>query len=158
MRFWTPRLPTHSCMTGPTNSWGTRMLAVMYGSRTSAISFGGGSEAGLSINRVSPSVVTISKTTVGAVEMRFRPYSRSRRSCTISMCSRPRKPQRKPKPSAAEDSTSKRRAASLRLQLVERHAQRAEVVRLYREQSGEHPRLYLLESRQRRSHRAAIRA
>ena len=33
-------------------------------------------------------------------------YSRSRRSCTMSMCSSPRKPQRKPKPSAVETSGS----------------------------------------------------
>ena len=36
----------------------------------------------------------------GAVVIRSWSNSRSSRSCTISMCSRPRKPQRKPKPSA----------------------------------------------------------
>ena len=37
-------------------------------------------------------------TTEGAVMMRSRSYSLSRRSRTMSMCSSPRKPQRKPKP------------------------------------------------------------
>ena len=34
------------------------------------------------------------------------PYSRSRRSWMISMCSNPRNPQRNPKPSASDDSGS----------------------------------------------------
>ncbi|MOA10361.1 hypothetical protein D3C78_1302470 [compost metagenome] len=34
--------------------------------------------------------------------IRSRSYSRSRRSWMISMCSMPRKPQRKPKPRASE--------------------------------------------------------
>ncbi len=40
------------------------------------------------------------RTTEGAVVISSRLYSRSRRSCTISECSSPRKPQRKPKPIA----------------------------------------------------------
>src|SRR3546814_28495 len=44
-------------------------------------------------------------------------YERSSRSCTISMCSMPRKPQRKPKPIASELSGSKRSAASFRRSL-----------------------------------------
>ena len=44
--------------------------------------------------------------TDGAEAMRSRPNSRSRRSWTISMWSRPRKPQRNPKPSATELSGS----------------------------------------------------
>ncbi|MNG09964.1 hypothetical protein D3C84_934080 [compost metagenome] len=43
-----------------------------------------------------------SKITVGAVVIRSRLYSRSRRSWMISMCSMPRNPQRKPKPRASE--------------------------------------------------------
>ena len=46
------------------------------------------------------------KTTDGAVVIRSRSYSRSSRSRITSRCSRPRKPQRKPKPSAAEVSIS----------------------------------------------------
>ncbi len=45
--------------------------------------------------------------------MRSRSYSRSKRSCTISMCSIPKKPQRKPKPKASELSGSKNKAESL---------------------------------------------
>src|SRR5574343_1126459 len=44
--------------------------------------------------------------------MRSISNSRSRRSCTISMCRRPRKPQRKPKPRACETSGSNCSAAS----------------------------------------------
>src|ERR1035438_10086566 len=43
----------------------------------------------------------------GAVVIRSILNSRSSRSCTISRCSSPRKPQRKPKPSATEFSGSK---------------------------------------------------
>ncbi len=42
----------------------------------------------------------------GAVTSSSRLYSRSSRSWTISMCRSPRKPQRNPKPSAAEVSGS----------------------------------------------------
>ncbi len=55
---------------------------------------------------ISPLVVSTSYSTLGTVASRLRSYSRSSRSWTISMCSRPRKPQRKPKPSAAEFSGS----------------------------------------------------
>jgi hypothetical protein len=40
------------------------------------------------------------RTTEGAVVMSSRLYSRSSRSCTISECSNPRNPHRKPKPMA----------------------------------------------------------
>ena len=43
---------------------------------------------------------------VGSVVTSSRLYSRSSRSWTMSMWSKPRKPQRKPKPSAADDSIS----------------------------------------------------
>ncbi len=51
---------------------------------------------------------------LGAVVMRSRSNSRSSRSWTISRCSRPRKPQRNPRPRAAEDSASKWKLASFR--------------------------------------------
>ena len=66
---------------------------------------------------LSPERVELRYTTFGAVEMRLRSNSRSRRSRTISMCSRPRKPQRKPKPSAVDDSGSYTREVSLSLSL-----------------------------------------
>ena len=47
-----------------------------------------------------PLVSVTSYSTLGVVASSSRSYSRSRRSRTMSMCSRPRKPQRKPKPSA----------------------------------------------------------
>ena len=50
--------------------------------------------------------------TLGAVVTRSRLNSRSSRSWIISMCRSPKKPQRKPKPSATEVSGSKERDAS----------------------------------------------
>ena len=50
--------------------------------------------------------MTADEFTFGTVVTRSRSNSRSSRSCTTSMCSRPRKPQRKPKPSAVEVSGS----------------------------------------------------
>ena len=47
--------------------------------------------------------------------MTFMLNSLSRRSCTISMCSIPKKPQRNPKPNAAELSGSKTSDASFNL-------------------------------------------
>ena len=52
--------------------------------------------------------------TLGAVAISVRSYSRSSRSCVTSMWSNPRKPQRKPKPNAADDSGSKDMAGSFR--------------------------------------------
>ena len=65
-----------------------------------------GSFAGLSISCTTPSVVVTRYSTPGAVVTRSMLNSRSSRSWTISMCSRPRKPQRKPKPSATDVSGS----------------------------------------------------
>ena len=62
--------------------------------------------AGLSTSMTVPFVVCTRYSTDGAVAMRLRSNSRSRRSRTISMCSRPRKPQRKPKPRAPDVSGS----------------------------------------------------
>src|SRR5215470_17597022 len=49
---------------------------------------------GLSMSSTSPAVVRMRYCTEGAVMMSERLNSRSSRSCTISMCSMPRKPQR----------------------------------------------------------------
>ena len=73
-----------------------------------------GSLAGLSISTTSPSVFVTRYSTPGAVVTRSMLNSRSSRSCTISMCSSPRKPQRKPKPSAIEVSGSKKNEASFK--------------------------------------------
>ncbi|CFS38402.1 Uncharacterised protein [Mycobacterium tuberculosis] len=59
------------------------------------------------VTRISvPSSLCTRYTTLGEVEIRSRPNSRSRRSRVISMCSRPKKPHRNPKPSATEVSGS----------------------------------------------------
>mmetsp|Transcript_6017 Transcript_6017/g.10333 ORF Transcript_6017/g.10333 Transcript_6017/m.10333 type:complete len:210 (-) Transcript_6017:1024-1653(-) len=88
-----------------------------YGSSTISVWTGLGRLAGLSMKTTSLLVLVTRYTTEGAVMISSRLYSRSSRSCTISMCSRPRKPQRKPKPMAEEDSVSKDKAASLSLSL-----------------------------------------
>ena len=59
-----------------------------------------------------PSVSVTSYSTFGVVASSSRSYSRSSRSRTMSMWSRPRKPQRKPKPSAWLVSGSQESAAS----------------------------------------------
>ena len=55
-------------------------------------------------NSISPFVLCTRYSTLGAVAISAKLNSRSSRSFTISMCSRPRKPQRNPKPSAPDDS------------------------------------------------------
>ena len=67
----------------------------------------------------------------------------------ISRCSRPRKPQRKPKPSAAEVSISKEKLASLRRSLAIASRRFLEVGGVDREEAAEHDRLHRLEARQR---------
>ncbi len=70
---------------------------------------------GLSTLTVPPLLInTTLYSTEGADAISSWPNSRSRRSWMISMWSRPRKPQRKPKPSATELSGSKLKLASLR--------------------------------------------
>src|SRR5471032_1638862 len=95
-----------------TYSCGMYRLTVTMGSRISSMRDGSGIRDGLSTFSTVPSRMTTSYTTVGAVVIRSMSNSRSRRSCTISMCSRPRKPQRKPKPSACDTSGSYISAAS----------------------------------------------
>jgi hypothetical protein len=93
---------------------GAMMRAFTYGSSIRAMAAGSGRCVGFSSSIISPSVRKTWYSTVGTVVMRSRFDSRSRRSCTISMCKSPRKPQRKPKPSAVDDSGSYCRLASLR--------------------------------------------
>ena len=102
-------------MIAPMNSLGVRIEARMYGSRTSVTSAGSGMSLGECTGIVVPSVRVTSYSTLGIVASSSRSYSRSRRSRTMSMCSSPRKPQRKPKPSASLVSGSQLSAASLRL-------------------------------------------
>ena len=85
----------------------------MYGSRTSAMRAGSGMSLGAWTSISSPFVSVTSKPTDGIVASRSRSYSRSRRSRTMSMCSSPRKPTRKPNPRASLVSGSQVSAASL---------------------------------------------
>ena len=104
--FCTPRRLSQSRSKLPTNSAGVMMIASITGSSRSSMCCCDGSLLGLWISIVSPRVVVTRYDTPGAVVIRLRSNSRSNRSCTISMCSRPRNPQRNPKPNALELSGS----------------------------------------------------
>ena len=133
----------------PTCSAGVRIIAVMTGSSIFAMRPASGSFAGLSISCTSPSVVVTRYSTPGAVVTRSMSNSRSSRSWTISMCSRPRKPQRKPKPSADRRLRLVEERRVVQPQLLERVAQLGVLVALDRIQPGEHHRLQLLEAGKR---------
>ena len=115
MRVISPRRPWHSSMTVPVYSLGVMMVAESIGSSMWSSRVASGSSVGLSTSSSVPSVRKARYATLGAVAMSERSNSRSRRSRTISMCRRPRKPQRKPMPRAWEDSGSKVKLASLSL-------------------------------------------
>ena len=85
----------------------------------------------------------------GAVVIRSRSYSRVSRSWMISRWSRPRKPQRKPKPSAALRLHLEAEAGVVEAQLGDALAQLLEVGGVDREQAAEHHRLDFLEAGQR---------
>ena len=121
----------------------------MNGSRISSMVPGSGMSEGLCTSSSSPLVSVTSNSTEGIVASSSRSYSRSRRSRTMSMCSRPRKPQRKPKPSASEVSGSQESAASLSDELLQRVAQVGVVVGVDREQAAEDHRLDLAVAGQR---------
>ena len=74
----------------------------------------------------------------------------------MSMCSRPRKPQRKPKPSAVGHFRLVVQRRVVELQLRKRVAERLVVFGVDRKQAGEHARLHLLEARERRGARARV--
>ena len=96
-----------SSISGPMYRLGVMTLSLTHGSSIVSMSVGFGSSAGLSIaTSPRPCVSMTWYSTDGAEAIRSRSNSRSRRSWTISMWSRPRKPQRKPKPSATELSGS----------------------------------------------------
>ena len=76
--------------------------------------------------------------TDGAVAIRVRSNSRSRRSRTISMCSSPRNPQRNPKPRAPGGLGGVGEAGVVQPQLLERLAQVGELVAVDRVQPAEH--------------------
>ena len=74
--------------------------SLTYGSSMKSRTDASGRSAGLAMSNTSPSLRCTLYTTLGAVVMRPRSYSRSSRSCTISMCSNPKNPHRNPNPMA----------------------------------------------------------
>ena len=106
MRVMSPRRCWQSSMIAPMYSVGVSTVTLTYGSSMLAISLGVGIADGLSTISTRPSTSSSWYSTLGAVATSDRSYSRSSRSRTISMCSRPRNPQRKPKPSAPDVSGS----------------------------------------------------
>ena len=106
MRIISPRRVWHRSMSVPVYSVGVRMVAVRKGSSIHSSFCGSGISDGLWTSTTEPSVRWARYSTLGAVAMSDRSNSRSRRSRTISMCSRPRNPQRNPNPSAPEVSGS----------------------------------------------------
>ena len=98
-----PRRLVDSSISEPMYWLGVTRLSLTQGSSMTSMSVGFGSSAGLSTTTVAAAVGQLTwYSTDGAEAMRSRPNSRSSRSWTISMWSRPRNPQRKPKPSATE--------------------------------------------------------
>ena len=98
-----PRRPWARSMSVPMYFEGVMMETLTHGSAMASISPAPGRRAGLSTDTSPrPLVIVTWYSTDGADAMRSRSNSRSSRSWMISMCSRPRKPHRKPKPSAPE--------------------------------------------------------
>ena len=116
MKFWffsTPRLSMQSLITAPRKSALVIICALIYGSSMVAIFVTSGRPDGLCTSSTSPEVVVMRYDTFGTVVITSISNSRYRRSWIISICNRPRKPQRKPKPSARELSGSNVSDASL---------------------------------------------
>src|SRR3990172_2260157 len=110
-----PRRFLVSSISAPMCWLGVTICTRTQGSEMVSISPAPGSSAGLSTTSSAlPSRSLTRYLTEGAEAMRSRSNSRSSRSWMISMWSRPRKPQRKPKPSATELSGWKLIEASLR--------------------------------------------
>ena len=85
----------------PVYSAGVMIVSFSIGSSMWSMNWGSGMSEGLSTGKLSPFVRWAMYSTEGAVAISESPNSRSRRSRTMSMCNRPKNPQRKPKPSAA---------------------------------------------------------
>ena len=87
-------------MSVPTYSAGVISSSFTYGSSMNSRTLASGRSAGFATSITPPSLRCTRYTTLGAVVMSPRSYSRSSRSCTISMCSSPKNPHRKPNPIA----------------------------------------------------------
>ena len=99
-----PRFDRHKVIMGPMYSARVIMLAFMYGSSMWSIKVWSGIPPGLCTSCTLPCLSYTIYDTLGTVVITLISNSRSKRSCTISICNRPKKPQRKPKPNAADDS------------------------------------------------------
>ena len=100
-----PRRDWQRSSTAPRYSFGVMTVANTTGSSTRSYVPGTGISAGLWTTVTSSPLITWNST-FGAVAISSRSNSRSSRSFTMSMCSRPRNPARNPKPSACEVSGS----------------------------------------------------
>ena len=116
----------------------------------------GGMSEGLDTATVSPLVLATRYSTDGAVEISDRSNSRSSRSRTISMCSRPRKPQRETEAERAGGLGLVGEPGVVEAQLRQGGPQVGEVVAVGREQAREHHRLGLRVPLQGLRRRAAV--
>ena len=132
------------------------MVARIHGSSMWSITLPSGMSTGLCSSCTSPLVRWMRYTTDGAVAIRSRSNSRVSRSWMISRCSSPRKPQRKPKPSAAEVSGFVVEAGIVQPQPAQRFAQLLEVVGVHRIEAAPHHRHRRLEPGQRLGRRRAV--
>ena len=107
----------HKVMMLPIYSGLLIMVALIKGSSILSIRLGSGICVGLFTVIISPLDVVAIKLTLGTVVITVWLNSLSKRSCIISMCSMPKKPQRKPKPSACDVSSSKVSEASFNCSL-----------------------------------------
>ena len=89
-------------MTVPTYSAGVMIVSRSSGSSMKSTFCCGGISEGFEITSTLPFVKCATYPTDGLVAIIERLNSRSSRSRTISICNRPRKPQRKPNPSATD--------------------------------------------------------
>ena len=158
MFFCTPRFSVHSVITGPTYSCGTRIVAVMIGSRISSTRDRSGSFDGFSISMHR-----------AVAQQHLVDHGRRRRDQVhVVLALEPLLHDvhvQQAEEAAAEAEAERLRHFGLvvqrrvvQLQLVERVAQRLVLVRLDRIEAREHLRLHLLEAGQRRRRRAARRA
>ena len=107
-----PRFDRHKVIIGPMKSEVVITLARIYGSSIWSISVRSGKPDGLCTSVTMPFLSYTLYETLGTVVMTSISNSRPSLSWIISMWSRPKNPQRKPKPSAADDSGVKVSEAS----------------------------------------------
>ena len=129
--------------------------SVTHGSSIVSMSPAGGMRAGLSTTSGAPPRRSVTRySTDGAEAISSRLNSRSRRSWTISMWRRPRKPQRKPKPRAIETLGLEGEAGVVEVQLLHRVAEERVVLAGDRVDAGEDEALGRLVAGERLARRA----